>query len=206
MANAIERWEGREHVGEAISVLFTTSRNSVTWGIRNAGDIAVEAVDVGEQVAKKVLQTSRLLGHEVITSLRFLMRDLPVGVIEGVRHVLGSTSDALKGGIRETAEIGAAAAASMSRVAHETTQATQRVAGDVTEVARAGIDGAMDMSRAAGATGVRVAQEVLGGLVGGVRGVGSVRPFRLRAAASSSSHRSTGRVRRRAVSAKVATS
>jgi hypothetical protein len=221
MAN--ERVDGREQVGEAIGVLFAASRDSVVWAARSAGEIqidsiaisrkvassvvksvgevAVEAFDVWEQATKKALQTSRALGQEVGATVRLLVHDLPVGVIEVVRHVLASASDAVKGGIREAADIGTTAAASVSRVAHESTQATQRVAGDVTGAARAGIGGAIEVSRAAGATGVRAAREVLGGLIDGARGIGNIRPLRLRVAAAPSSPRSVaGRGRRRAAS------
>jgi hypothetical protein len=219
MAN--ERVEGREQVGEAIGVLFAASRDSVVWAVRSAGEIqidsiaisrkiassaiksvgevAVEAFDVWEQATKKALQTSRTLGQEAGATVKLLVRDLPVGVIEVVRHVLTSASDAVKGGIREAADIGTIAAASVSRVAHESTQATQRVAGDVTGAARAGIGGAIEVSRAAGATGVRAAREVLGGIVDGARGIGNIRPLRLRVAAPSSP-RVAGRGRRRAAS------
>jgi hypothetical protein len=199
MAN--ERMDGREQVSEAIGVLFAASRDGIVWGVRSAGEIqvdsiaasrkvtstiiraagevAVEAMDGWEHAAKKALQTSRVLGQEVVAALRSFVRDLPVGVIEVVRDVLASASDAVKGGIREAADVAATAAASAGRVAHETTQTTQRVAGDLTGVARAGIGGAIDASRVAGATGVRAAREVLGGLVDGARG--NIRSFRRRA-------------------------
>ena len=220
---AKEGFEGRDEVGEAIGVLFGASRDGFVWGIRSAGQIqldvasvsrnvassvlkvagelVVEGIDVWEQAVKKSLQASRVVGQELFAAVRPLVRDLPVGAIEVVRHVLGSASDAVKGGIREVAEIGAVAAVSAGRAVHETTQATQRVAGDVTGIARAGIDSAIDVSRTAGATGVRAAREVLGGLIEGARGVGGVRPFRLRPAGSPPSSPSNGsRGRRRAAS------
>src|SRR5438128_8010650 len=152
MAN--ERFKGRDEVGEAIGVLFGASRDGFVWGIRSAGQIqldlasvsrnvaasalklagelVVEGIDVWEQAAKKALQASRVVGQEIFAAARPLVRDLPVAAIEVARHVLGSASDAVKGGIREAAEIGAVAAASAGWVVHETTQATQRVAGEVT--------------------------------------------------------------------------
>lgn len=222
MAN--EKLDAREQVGEAIGALFTASRDGIVWVVRSVGEIqvdaiaasrkvassiikvadevAIEALDGWEQAVKKALHTSRGLGQEGGAAVRSLVRDLPIGTIDVVSDVLASASGAAKGGIREMADLVATAVASAGRVVHETTQATQRVASDITGVARAGIGGAIDVSRAAGATSVRAAREVLGGLVEGARGMGNVRAFRPRAAGSSRRH--SGRRRRRAVSAAAA--
>jgi len=222
MAN--EKLDAREQVGEAIGALFTASRDGIVWVVRGVGEIkvdaiaasrkvtssiiraadevAVEALDGWEQAVKKALHTSRGLGQEAGVAVRSLVRDLPISTIDVVGEVLASASGAAKGGIRELADLVATAVASAGRVVHETTQATQRVASDITGIARAGIGGAIDVSRTAGATGVRAAREVLGGLVEGARGMGNVRAFRPRAAGSSRRH--SGRRRRRAASAAAA--